>query len=444
MFGLNIDQIAQNPLAFAWFLFTHGGWIIFVIIGFWGIWEFWKNWVQEKFSRSLKYILLAIDVPKDNEQSPKAVENMFYQMAGAHKNYTLYEKYWQGKNQPKFSFEIISIDGNIQFLVYTQKVFRDLVEAAIYAQYPDAEITEVEDYVQNYPTRFPNDEYNLWGTEFVYTNKWQYPIRTYPNFEHSLSQEFKDPLAAIMEIMSKLRQGEFIGLQFIVTTTDYAWVARSRALAQKLIGMKKSGSGGEMGKMYDALTTQVLGGPTATTPKREEPRSQMLYLSPMERIAVEGIENKAAKTAFETKFRFVYVAKKELFSKQRGVVPIIGSIKQFNDANLNGLKPGKPSKTEAHYVLPNWRLNLKRTKIMAAYKSRSNWAVQGTGFIMNTEELATLYHFPTIVVKTPMIKKVEAKKASPPAGLPVEGSEEINLSEVTESKSPPPENLPTI
>ncbi|MFH0819480.1 MAG: hypothetical protein V1892_00435 [bacterium] len=446
MFNINFEQISQNPLTFAWFLFTHGGWIVFVVIVFWGSWLFWVNWVQAKFARQQKYVLLAIDVPKENEQSPKAVENMFYHIAGAHKTYTLYEKYWQGALQAKFSLEIVSIGGYVQFLIYTPVIFRDLIEASIYAQYPEAEITEVEDYTKNYPTKFPNEEYNLWGTEFIYTNKWQYPIRTYPQFEHSLSQEYKDTMAAMLESLSKLQKGECAWFQLILTVTDYSWIKQSKALAEKLIGKKQTKKGafgsGEVGKMYDAVSSQILGGATATTQKKEELRSQMLYLSPIERLGVEAIENKASKTAFLTKVRYVYIAKKEIFSKTKGVSPIIGTIKQFNDANLNGLKPGKITKTDAHYFFVNWRLNTRRTKIMAAYKNRSNWSGQGKGFIMNTEELATLYHFPTIVVKAPLVKKVEAKRAGPPIGLPIEGSEEETLTEVTEEKAPPPENPP--
>jgi hypothetical protein len=40
--------------------------------------------------------------------------------------------------------------------------------------------------------------------------------------------------------------------------------------------------------------------------------------------------------------------------------------------------------------------------------------------ILNTEELATIYHFPTKMVEAPMVHRIEAKKGEPPAGLPVE------------------------
>jgi len=90
-----------------------------------------------------KWILLAIDVPKDNEQGPRAVENIFAQLAGAHGSQDIEEIHFEGETQKWFSFEIVSIEGYVQFLIYTEKGYRNLLEAAIYAQYPDAELRKL-------------------------------------------------------------------------------------------------------------------------------------------------------------------------------------------------------------------------------------------------------------------------------------------------------------
>ena len=95
----------------------------------------------------------------------------------------LAEKYYKGHYQRWFSFEIVSIDGYIQFIIRTEKKFRDLVESAIYAQYPEAEITEVDDYTKGFPDTFPNDTHDLWGTEWTLVEDNEYPIRTYQDFE---------------------------------------------------------------------------------------------------------------------------------------------------------------------------------------------------------------------------------------------------------------------
>ena len=62
-----------------------------------------------------------------------------------------------------------------------------------------------------------------------------------------------------------------------------------------------------------------------------------------------------------------------------------------------------------------------------------NWGWRPRRFsnmVLNTEELATIYHPPTYIVLTgPLIKRVEARKTGPPAGLPIygEGSEDLPL-----------------
>ena len=57
----------------------------------------------------------------------------------------------------------------------------------------------------------------------------------------------------------------------------------------------------------------------------------------------------------------------------------------------------------------------------------------------STEELATLYHLPSFPVLTaPFIKRVEAKRMGPPAGLQIFGEEEdvpgLKISEEKEEK----------
>jgi len=38
--------------------------------------------------------------------------------------------------------------------------------------------------------------------------------------------------------------------------------------------------------------------------------------------------------------------------------------------------------------------------------------------ILNTEELATVYHIPSKVMEVPMLQRIPAKKVEPPSGLP--------------------------
>jgi hypothetical protein len=43
-----------------------------------------------------------------------------------------------------------------------------------------------------------------------------------------------------------------------------------------------------------------------------------------------------------------------------------------------------------------------------------------SGFILNIEELATLYHFPGEVAATPSLPRIDSVKGSSPSNLPIE------------------------
>ena len=99
----------------------------------------------------------------------------------------------------------------------------------------------------------------------------------------------------------------------------------------------------------------------------------------------------------------------------------VGGIKQFNTVDLNSLKPATKYWTS---IPPPWdfrsfRLNLRRRAILRAYCGRSESRGAGHPFVLNIEELATLWHFPMMSVKAPLVKKSESKKAEPPFSLPV-------------------------
>ncbi len=49
------------------------------------------------------------------------------------------------------ALEIVSLEGVIHFYLRCESKFKPRVEAAIYSQYPNVEIIEVEDYVNLLP-----------------------------------------------------------------------------------------------------------------------------------------------------------------------------------------------------------------------------------------------------------------------------------------------------
>lgn len=414
------------PLLVFWKLFLYGGWVIFLWVIAWGGWHLWIFRRREKFAESIEYVLLAIDVPKENEQGPEAVERFFANLAGAKASGSKIERYFKGYFQLSFSCELISIDGQIQYLIRTPVQSRDMAEAAIYATYPDVEITEVEDYTEQAPDKFPDEEYDCWAADLVLYNDDAYPIRTYPSFEHQLSGEFKDPSTALLEIMGKLQKGEQIWLQLIITPIGSEWKTRAVKLVKKLMGLKMPEIKTKLDKLADVPLNilRQIGDiiPPFQAPTAEKKEERAATLSPGERRVLEAIQNKASKIGFAVKFRAVYLAKKEVFSKARGVAGVLGAINQFNTLDMNGFKPDDRAKTSKPMIAGEKRLAAKQNRLIQAYKKRDNLAGADT-CILNIEELASLYHFPAStgkipLIKAPLIKKTGSKRGEPPFGLP--------------------------
>ncbi|MFH0892005.1 MAG: hypothetical protein V1867_04450 [Candidatus Falkowbacteria bacterium] len=405
------------------------GWIPICVIILFSIKEIWMHYINIKWGSEQKFTLLAIDIPRGNAQSPKAVENIFTYLAGAQQSLNLIEKYWIGKFQLSFSLEIVGIDGYTQFLIYTPVIFRDLVESAIYSQYPDAEITEVNDYTQEAPKRFPDEEYDIWGAEFIQVKSPAYPIKLYEEFIHLFGEpeeQFKDPMASLMDLYSSLKSGEQIWFQIIITPIDFSWTAMSDGEVGKILGEKKKADG-LIDKTIKLLTDslwsmgEIIYKTGATEVKKKEDESlKMFNLKPKERKQIESIQLKSAKVGFGSKMRFIYLSKKEIMNKPKALNGFVGYMKQFAALDLNNLKPDtKVTGTSAQYFFTGLRLKWKKNKIMSYYVSRDGFSGKSPG-ILNIEELATIWHFPVeAVVKAPLIQKTPGRKAEPPMSLPL-------------------------
>ena len=62
------------------------------------------------------------------------------------------------------------------------------------------------------------------------------------------------------------------------------------------------------------------------------------------------------------------------------------------------------------------RASFRKRKIYGRYKKRN---MDGKLMIFSTKELATLYHFPDMGVKSPSIRRVDSKLGSAPSNLPI-------------------------
>lgn len=408
------------------------GWLIFAIMFLLAAKVLWLKYIKGKWSANIKFTLLAIDIPRGNIQSPRAVENMFTYLAGAHATQNFFEKWFLGEFQLSFSLEIISSEGYTQFLIRTPSKFRNLVESAVYSQYPDAEIVEVDDYCEGFPRKFPDEEYDVWGIEFIPANHYSFPIKTYKEFEHQLGPDemvFRDPMAELMELSSSLRRGEHFWYQIILIPTGFDWINDGNDEIDKILGKEPKTS--FLNKIIDFFVNIVsdlsemifsIWGDVEDKTK-EFKRKSMMELTPKEKKQIEGIQEKSSKLAFECKIRTVYMAKKEVMDKAKVANGVVGYMKQFAALDLNNFKPDlKLTGTKTAYFNKSARLIKKKNNIVNNYMDRNDWAGR-LPFLLNIEELATLWHFPLEATSNaPLIQKTPAKKYKPPANLATDDS----------------------
>lgn len=382
---------------------------------------FWKLRLVHRRSRFLAKVewdILEIRIPRDIIKTPKSMEQIFSSLYGTYSfGIKPLDKYLDGKVDLWVSFEMAGRGGGISFYVRTPKQFRNLVESAIYSQYPEAEISPTSDYTEELPRMIPNEIYDIWGTGYTLAKESPYPIRTYEYFEEVRDEKRIDPLSTIFEAMSKLKEDEMIWIQLLVSPTGAATgndLKKKSEEAVKKIIKERSVAKKEETKGDEKKETVSLG---------------MFALTPGDQNVIKAIENKSSKLPFQFTLRFVYIDRKDAFSPLN-VAAVSGSFQQFNTQNLNSLK-GDETKTS----FGGWKGRFfpwykkikvleKKRKIYDAYVNRKFGASGRLANedlpILNTEELATIFHFPALVVKAPKLRPVHSRKGEPPVNLPME------------------------
>lgn len=181
---------------------------------------FWQNWVRyvrRQFLNGEEHELIEVRLPEDIKKTPQAMEvvlNALHQTGG---ETTFIDRYWKGSVRPHFSLELVSLEGDIHFFIWTRSFHRQIVENAIYAQYPDVEVRRVPDYTHY--VEFSEDKLSLWGCEFKLTKPDAYPIRTYIDYGMQPGQkdeESVDPITPIIEYLGSLQKNEQAWIQIIV------------------------------------------------------------------------------------------------------------------------------------------------------------------------------------------------------------------------------------
>jgi len=344
-----------SQVSYFLFILVVIGFILLALLGLvYGLILFLRHSRREE--QSLSYVLLQIVLPADNEIKIDAAEQMFAALHSIKKG-----GWFQFfKTQPHLSFEIVAKHEDIRFYVSVPEKFHDMVEKQIHGAYPDAEITQVQEY------NVFSEKGKVAFAEMEMRSSPYFPIKVYKDLP-------TDPLSATTAALAKMGRDEGAAVQILISPADNKW--RSQ------------------GKGYISATKKA----------EADPEKAKFRVDPK---TLEAVENKCSKPGFVTTIRIVVSA-----PTQEGADSHLSNIKsafsQFN-SDLNGLK------TKKIWFKKGFMIDF-------IYRYQPIFRFFGKPAILNSEEIATIYHFPNKQVETPHIYWLYAKRAPAPAGVPKKG-----------------------
>ena len=412
--------------------------VIMTIIGYilpiplaWVVIQVWHHYRNEHFISQIKWTLLEIQVPRDVIKTPAAMElifsNAFYHKASK----IFWQVYVVGAVYYWYSLEIVGIDGRVHFFIRTPEKMRNGIETQIYAQYPQAKVIEVEDYVFHVPKFTKNGNWHVWACEFKKGQHDAYPIKSWREWDEMKSgtkEEFKiDPLTPTIEMLGSLAVGQQVWMQIIIRPSRKLYHSHTTGKHIDIHGAALE----EIDKVLKPYTTP--------DPGTNFPKVTMIPDPIKNRL--KAIDDHIWKLHFDCGIRVVTLGRKDLVSDDIFSNTIAAACLLFSQfgmpgrnqlditnatgfstkwADPTGLVVTKMRERALNYYRlrtffhPPIQYSFKYPSLISSFFPSKNPQVS----VLSIEEIATLFHFPGMVSETPSFKRLESKIAKPPSNLP--------------------------
>jgi hypothetical protein len=364
------------------------------------VWLTDRFWLRPRRAEALEnLVLLQVLVPKvvpsardpqddqrkDFRELIAVAEQLFSSLSGT------YRRGLGGwlNGQPRFSFEIIAKDGQIRFYVGVPRALRAYVEKQIQGFYPDAHfeandgfVTFVEGFHSVVAVLHQHKQYFL-------------PLKTYKLAE-------SEPLNGITNAMEKLGEHARASVQLLVEPRSDRWRVKATHAAKAVAeGRPILTETSVLGKALYWLSA-AFHAASRNTGEQMSSSNAHLYRTPIQEQLMKLMQEKASKVGFRSQLR-VTVTSQTMSQAESQLQNLIHAFSQYTLGEGNRLDATSATTDP---------------KLLTAIALRE---FAGPVSLFNTEELASLFHLPTLHVETPTIQWLPAKILPPPPNLPETG-----------------------
>ncbi len=356
---------------------------------------------QKNFERGLKMVPLLIhlpppsediigngrdtrDVTDENISKAQVIYNIIASTIQKGRKVKLY-------GQRHFAFEIVGIHGFVHFYAAVPVSIVEVVKQAIVSAYPAARIEEAPEHnIFNQAGRLNATV----GGELHLKEPFAYPIATYQDLK-------RDAMQALLNALSTLDKEDGVAIQILLRPADPSWRKEALETAEAKRKGKETKKGAEYALSFAKQFAQAFVKPPEASDHKEEKHE----LSGVDQAILDSIENKTQFPGFETMMRIV-VSSNMSQRSQAILSNVVAAFSLFDSPGKNGFKFESAKSIEeftTEYILRVFPVKEKHS-------------------ILNSVELATVFHFPDQnSIPTSQLERQDSKQVDGPRNMPDKG-----------------------
>jgi len=360
-------------------------------------WPLWLTFIRSQYVSRIEYATLELKPGDNTPKTAKPMELIFYALY--HRTeVNRFNALVNGIVRVPWAFEIAASAGVVRFFLHVPVHHRSAVEGRIRAEYRDIDIDEARDYSRE--DRFDPFSERIAMREYTLSKADPYPLKTYEAHEHAKDRH--DVFGELLNELGTVPEGHSLWVSLMVRPHQRDWGNGFWDFIDPPIDTLHEDARSEIQKIL-GKAGDLRGLPTG------------------KQQVIEAIERALQKPSFDCGLRVLYRAPRENWDEERAQ-SLDHLFDRFGDDELNSFVSYDPRQ------LVGWPLSdifvafpvLDDEYFLKLYRRRAFFSppYYGKSFVLNTEELATLWHLPKIG-RASALSRSRGARLEPPENLPV-------------------------